>query len=316
MLKQALFSTLIALAVVIFATQAVASTTYQGTDPWGGTWEVEDQFVGAVDNEAFTNSSGVNSATYNTDDIFTNGAQYPGYVTVNGNAGGLLQRQFTYASTNAADYHAHGATIPDVSGNGGETIKQSEGWTIEMRINMMTSNYPLGSGSHVGMDEYFQFADDKTLGGLRIRRPAEAGDPNGPWHVGITPQGGADFNIQNNTIGPYAEVDWRVGDMVNGKVFHTLRLVRQPGTDVVDLYINDEVKEDGTGAVSANVIDCLWAHCDDSNLRHFYFAPSSVESSIDYFRYHRGASAPQHIPEPATLGLLGLGGVALLRRRR
>ena len=312
MLKQALFSTLIALAVVIFATQAVASTTYQGTDPWGGTWEVEDQFVGAVDNEAFTNSSGVNSATYNTDDIYSNVSLFPGYVTMNGNPGGLLQRQFTYASTDSADYLQNPPAIPDVSGNGGETLKKSEGWTIETRINMMAPSQPAGTGNHIGMEEYIQIGDDRNLIGIRIQRPEEAGDVDGPWRVGITPVAGGDFDIQNNTIGPYAEVDWRVGDMVNGKGFHTLRIVRQPNADVIKMYINDEVAP----AASANVIGCTLPWCDDGNARHIYFAPSRVESAVDYFRYHRGASAPYLIPEPATLSLLGLGGVALLRRRR
>ena len=315
MLKQALFSTLIALAVVIFATQAVASTTYQGIDPWGGAWEVEDQMIGQP-TIAFTDTGGWNSSRYNPDDIFSNVDVHPGYMTANGNPGGLLQRQFTYASTDSADYLQNPPAVPDVSGNGGETLKKSEGWTVETRINMMTPNFPIGTASRPGTAEYLQISDDANLISIRIRRPAEAGDPDGPWHVGITPEAGGDFDANNNTIGSYGEVDWRVGDKVNGKVFHTLRLVRQPGSDVINLYINDEVKEDGTGAASATVIGCSLPWCDDGNARHLYFAPSAIESAVDYFRYHRGASAPQHIPEPATLGLLGLGGVALLRRRR
>jgi len=294
MLKQALFSTLIALAVVIFATQAVATTVYEVYDHIGGTaWDGEEQFLGS----GLTVFTGYgNSAQHNPDDIYSNPALYPGYVTINGNPGGSFS-----------------------AGSGGLGVTKAGGWTIEFRLNILSAGQPWhNTGAHPGMATVLAIADDTDLMGIRMRRGTSSA--GGLPTFGLFPNNIGEFDINSDLPNPLkTAVDFFSGGLAseNNRQFHTFRLVRQPGSAEINMYVDDFVKEDGSGAETITVHPCVLPACDGGNLNVAQFiTDSKIESAIDYFRWHHGASAPVHIPEPATLGLLGLGGVALLRRRR
>ena len=293
MLKQALFSTLIALAVVIFATQAVASTVYEGNDHIGGiAWDGEEQFLGS--GLTVFNSYG-NSAQHNPDDIFTNGAQYPGYVTINGNPGGSFSK------------------------SGGLGVTKAGGWTAEFRLHIMTPGQPpFSDGAHPGMVTVAAIADDTNLVFLRMRSGTQsAGDlPT----FGLGPNAIGEFDINSNLPNPLPiPLDFFSGGLAseNNKQFHTFRITRLAGSDEIQLSIDDFQNGHGTGNQTITPWACVLPACDGGNLNVAQFITDSrMESAVDYFRWHHGGTRAVHIPEPATLGLLGLSGVALLRRRR
>ena len=82
---------------------------------------------------------------------------------------------------------------------------------------------------------------------------------------------------------------------------HIYRLQRDPGSDTVELLVD--------GAMRASVLAPEAIGFDHNFMR---FGDTFNEGFWDFVRLHDRST----IPEPATIGLLGLGGVALLRRRR
>ena len=68
--------------------------TARAVEIWDVSWDCTGPANSGAGLAAFPQSGGINSSTYNPDDKFTGGDSFPGWLTANGNPGGLLYRVF------------------------------------------------------------------------------------------------------------------------------------------------------------------------------------------------------------------------------
>jgi hypothetical protein len=108
----------------------------------------------------------------------------------------------------------------------------------------------------------------------------------------------------NNT--PIDDTTLTLSDGSAPAEFHDYRLVRQPGSSTVELYIDEQTE------IAAQITP---GSVTGSIQKTELIAWSNFEASYDFWGYHAGATGPTPAPAPATLALLGLGALSLLRRR-
>ena len=121
-----------------------------------------------------------------------------------------------------------------------------------------------------------------------------------------TGAGEAAFVIIGNTSITYFDNGvWTTAPTAdNTDGFHTFRLAHEAGTSTVSLWRDGE----------------LWSNLPTANFgaSTMYWLAGSGQAvgnaDVDYYRWTDGAYAP--IPEPATMGLLTLGGLVTLLRRK
>ena len=150
------------------------------------------------------------------------------------------------------------------------------GWTAEWRLAVQENQRGLA----------LNFNDDTGLVKVMYDEPANT----------ITLE---DYliGLEGNTQSVTAPVD------LDNRAEHTYRLVRQPGSPTVELYIdNDPV-------AAASITPWPAAdHGDAAQLNRVIFAHSALNAAWDFFRYHRGATVPaseQKTKVPRTRGLPG-----------
>ena len=95
---------------------------------------------------------------------------------------------------------------------------------------------------------------------------------------------------------------------MSGLTFHTFRVVRQAGSATVELYVDENI----AGGVSITPTVAAWPAADGGNVNYLALQSSIFEASMDWVGLHGGAT----VPEPATMFVLALGGLAALIRRK
>jgi hypothetical protein len=177
--------------------------------------------------------------------------------------------------------------IMTANGNGGGMLRKDnalgtrdEGWFFEWRSRIISDTYVLNATNYAGG------GDDTNNWQLKITTP---GDGTGTFNL-------LSYGASNVSSGESAPV-------ANIHEWHTFRVWTNPDSDTMKLAV------DGAVVQTLDVVLCELPGCDGGNLNFVSFAPSQIEQAIDYISW--GA-----VPEPASLGLLSLGGLALLGRRR
>ena len=72
--------------------------------------------------------------------------------------------------------------------------------------------------------------------------------------------------------------------------YHLYRLVRQPGSDTVELYIDNRPEPALAFAPAA----CELPDCDANNMNRVLWGNSVFQARWDFFRYHKGATTPSN----------------------
>ncbi len=171
------------------------------------------------------------------------------------------------------------------------TNTKAAGWTAEWRMF-----------THAGFEQglvtdVIAFNDDTNM----IRIDYDASTDTVVLRDGMPPSAG----------GTSDNVSIVLHDGSSTEVVHVYRLVREAGSDTVELYIDNDFS---SPAAQITLVPIALPHADAGNLNSVLWGKSLLESSWDYFRFHSGATTT--IPEPASLALIGLGGLMILGRRR
>lgn len=127
---------------------------------------------------------------------------------------------------------------------------------------------------------------------------------NGTYGTGATSDAVADYNARNSTNSAPTGFD--------GTAPHIYRLVYTSSTSTTSLYL------DNNPTALLTLVNNAGAAGDGFNYEFGFGHSNSAPASVDmyYFKVASGAHAPEAVPEPATLSLVGLAGLAMLRRRR
>jgi hypothetical protein len=236
----------LSVAIILISSLVVAVSSAQARTQEAEVWDME--FTGKGDpRDVGFEGHGVNGATYNFYDKFTNIDVMPGWMTANGNPGGVFYKDPEKGNTKAG------------------------GWTAEWRLSVERSGQGLA----------LNFNDDTSLVKVIYDAPANT----------VTLQ---DYLIALDGNTQSVSVSTTLGD----RAVHIYRLVRQPDSLTVELYIdNDPV------AVASITPWPAADHGDAAALERVRFAHSNLNAAWDFFRYHSGAVIPSADPEakvPAT----------------
>ena len=190
---------------------------------------------------------------------------------------------------NLAVAHVTGWVTGNGNGGGGIGIEwpyygltKAAGWTVEWKV--VTANYQ-------DMGNILVINDDSHM--ARIRYNVDEVTLADGYPVAGGGTGG---------VSTYVDL--------TGLSEHTFRLVRQPGSDTIELYIDWDLSY-ALQITPFFVINPIYA--DESNLNSVSGFDSLWEASWDFLRLHSGATIT---PEPVTLLVLALGGLAALVRRK
>ena len=141
----------------------------------------------------FTQCIGVNSATYNFDDEFSNGEQFPGIMTANGNGGGLLHR-------------AYDPNQDGVIENGPGNVTAAAGWYAEWRSRSISNSHPLNANTTM-----LQFNDDVSNFNVQFSSDGSA----------------ASVRLLSNGVSNVTTASVAIGDITP---YRTYRAEREPGS--------------------------------------------------------------------------------------
>ena len=163
----------------------------------------------------------------------------------------------------------------------------AEQWDLAMRVGWSLA-------MEVRVEDYQPF----SFGGASSGQVAIPGPYDKIFSLSFTTDGDGD-----PIAGLYAGGgNWLQTPVIEGDGYHLYELVFNPARQMADLYVDgDLMLADFAGMT----------HTQDIN-RVLFGANSSADTGTGYYRMVRF----QIVPEPATLSILGLGALALLRRRR
>jgi hypothetical protein len=148
-----------------------------------------------------------------------------------------------------------------------------------------------------------------------------AGEALGFALKGGTPTGGSiDFQaigVDDGTTSVSAVGGISPGERVN-EVFMIVGKIEWGATDTLTLYYNTGGNDGTTGTLDwGDFSECasLTASVDESQFDTLHVAGQQV-SSVDEIRMGTSLTDVGIIPEPASVALIGLGGLVMLARRR
>ena len=177
-------------------------------------------------------------------------------------------------------------------GNSSLGITKAAGWQIEFGWAA------IGAGVPLGLDTFISMGDD--VNNIQMKFDAPGGDAS-DGTVQLQ-SNGATIATSSIATGVQFTQSVRSEDPSEFRVFTLQRLAE---SDTVTLSI------DGSQVIAFNPVPCALPNCDGGNLNNFYIGPSRSEGTFDFLNVY-----DELIPEPASIGLLVLGGLAMLRRRR
>ncbi len=162
-----------------------------------------------------------------------------------------------------------------------------------------------------GAEIVSQAAGTGTVGGLT------EGSPGVPVSL--------DFTIDPRVNPPAQLVQITLSFSTSGLLFDELKIQLDAGPDIYSFgspdgrYVNhvlyDPTWGSGSGTIPASELDQLWKdELVDGVLNCHVWVEGVTFGVPDSFSM--GAGGSFLVPEPATLGLLGIGGLMLLKRRR
>ena len=168
----------------------------------------------------------------------------------------------------------------------------------------------------------FLVEDWKANDGYRVRLTnSHIGWNPGAYGVGVEVQGG---NWQLSDIASGSLVDTGISRALNQTYLMVLEIdfllggegelaTWEEGSDNVTLYVNPT-----PGLAAPDVAGTVLTTSTDLSILGIHFYPGSGydEGAVDELRFGASYANVTPIPEPATLILLGLGSVAMLRRRK
>ena len=143
------------------------------------------------------------------------------------------------------------------------TLQKALGWTVEW--NFVTYNTQT-------IQSVFAFNDDSHM--IRIDYA-----PNTVTLRDGYPEAGGGTGSVSATV-----------DMSDISVAHTFRLVRQPDSDTIELYIDNDFSSPAAQITPFFVVNPIYA--DESNLNSIHLQSSIYEMSLDWIGLHAGATPP------------------------
>jgi hypothetical protein len=168
---------------------------------------------------------------------------------------------------------------------------------------VMTDDYKIANFTDVSITGSFSGAVDTTSGGY-----ASAIFNSGTWSMHLE-SGGLNVDISGSTVGNYVETE---GKFQEGHIDGRAIVIVDSATFSFGNYGWGETTlefENGSGAVAGLIADiALPQNSTFSNYETDDY--SSTNTTITLY------ADESVVPEPATLCLLGLGGLGLIRRRK